>query len=121
MGAKAAVSSMTLPASAHIRASLRLQPTEEGGRKRPIRTGYRPNCMIFSADGSRDEEYRDAVVHLESGDSLGPGESTTVRLQPALPDGWSAVAPGTRIDLCEGDRVIGTATVTELWPEGQGD
>lgn len=105
-----------LPMAAYIRAELQMKTTALGGRSRPIVSGYRPNCWLggFTVDGER--EYRDAVVYLESVGALEPGSSALVRLQPALPDLWTGVTTGSVIEVCEGSRVVGEATVIELFP-----
>ncbi|MGQ0744346.1 MAG: hypothetical protein ACT4OS_08450 [Acidimicrobiales bacterium] len=103
------------PLGAYIRAQLRMKPTDDGGRSRPIASGYRPNCWLggFTADGER--AYYDAVVYLESADALEPGLSALIRLQPAFPDLWNDVTRGSVIDVCEGSRIVGEATVVELF------
>ena len=45
-----------------------------------------------------------------------PVDATTVRIQPAFPDLWTDVGVGTISEVCEGSRVVGEATVIELFP-----
>ncbi len=88
-------------------------PSERGGRRAPISSGYRCNCWIGSIeDGER--RYNDATFYLLDVDRLGPGERGRVRVEPHLPEAWSNLAKGLRIELCEGRRVVGIATVTRL-------
>jgi hypothetical protein len=104
------------PATAYVRAHLLLKSSDAGGRRRPIASGYRCNCWHGALTETGKRAYSDAVVYLEHEESLEPGEGTTVRLQPAFPDLWRDVDAGTAIDVCEGSRVVGEATVIELLP-----
>ena len=104
------------PHAAFIRAQLRMKPTSAGGRSRPISSGYRCNCWLGGLTEAGERAYNDAVVYLESVETLEPGSSAFVRLQPAFPDLWTDVTVGLVIDLCEGSRVLGEATVIELFP-----
>jgi hypothetical protein len=104
------------PVTAYIRAHLRLIPSEAGGRRRPIASGYRCNYWLGGLTATGERAYNDAVVYLEESESLQPGEAKTVRIQPAFPDLWSDVDVGSAIDVCEGSRVVGNATVIELFP-----
>ena len=107
---------MPAPPIAFIRANLRMKPTTEGGRSRPIASGYCCNCWLGGQTETGERSYNDAVIHLEATEALEPGSSATVRLQPAFPDLWHEIEPGFVIDVCEGSRVVGQATVLELFP-----
>jgi hypothetical protein len=104
------------PLSAYLRAELILRPTEGGGRRRPISSGYRCNCWIGHHTDDGDRSYNDAVIYLDSADQLHPGEQGVVAIQPAFPDLWNEIGVGSRIEVCEGSRVVGEATVIELFP-----
>lgn len=104
------------PLAAFIQAELRLTPTDDGGRSRPISSGYRCNCWLGGLTEGGDRTYNDAVIYLESAEELRPGSSAIARLQPAFPDLWTDVAIGDVIDVCEGSRIVGQATVIELFP-----
>lgn len=107
---------MPPPLAAYIRADLRLRAPDAGGRRRPISSGYRCNCWFGALDDTGQHTYNDAIIFLENDGILKPGDSATVRIQPAFPDLWTKVGVGTVIQLCEGLRVIGEATVIELFP-----
>lgn len=104
-----------IPMSAFVRARLSLKGTEEGGRSRPIATGYRPSFWL-GAIVNGERAYSDAAVYLEGIEQLEPGETAVVRLRPSLPDDWRDIEVGSEIELCEGRRVLGVATVVELFP-----
>ena len=99
-----------MPAAAFIRATLAMRRTDAGGRRRPIASGYRCDCRLESLV----DEYTGAAVYLERATSLGPGEIGLIRLFPAFPHKWQDISPGSVVDLCEGPRVIGVATVVEV-------
>lgn len=118
MGAKGgAVIMSPFPPAAYIRVQLQMRRTEDGGRHRPIHSGYRPNCWIGRTTATGEREYSDAVVFLESAAVLHPGEVATARLQPARPESWEMVDVGSRVDVCEGHRVIAEAEVLDLFPD----
>lgn len=104
------------PFAAFIRAELRMKPTEAGGRRRPISSGYRCNCWFGELTEAGERSYHDAVIYLEAEENLRPGSSSLVRLHPAFPDSWTGLTVGSVIDVCEGSRVVGEATVVELFP-----
>lgn len=108
----------TLPLAAFIDAEVRLLPSAEGGRQSPIASGYRCNCWVGHVqEGQR--VYNDATFYLLESDELKPGETGRVRVQPHHPDDWSHLTVGFQFELCEGPRVIGVATVIELFPAPQ--
>ena len=109
---------MTVPADRFLLAQLSLLPTQFGGRRRPIASGFRPNFR-FHRSPTKSFEYLDAAIHLEGVQWLHPGEVSIVRLQPAFPDLWEELFEGALIDVSEGPRVIGTARVLELWSRGE--
>lgn len=98
---------------AFIRAELSLRTTAEGGRRRPVVSGYRPNFWIGHLSRGK-RVYNDGMILLEGIEQLEPGSSAIARIQPALPDLWSHMMVGTTIDVCEGSRVVGTARVIEV-------
>jgi translation elongation factor EF-Tu-like GTPase len=107
----------SFPPAAFIRVRLQMCETDKGGRHRPIHSGYRPNCWIGRTTAAGEREYSDAAVLLESEDLLRPGEVGIARLQPARPEYWQAVDVGSRIEVCEGHRVVAVADVLELFPD----
>jgi hypothetical protein len=104
------------PGAAYIRAELRMTPSAAGGRSRPISSGYRCNCWLGGFTETGERSYNDAVIYLESVEVLEPGSSAVVRLQRAFPDLWTDVTTGSLIGVCEGSRVVGKASVIELFP-----
>jgi hypothetical protein len=98
----------------HVEARLTLRATAEGGRKGPIFTDYRPDWNVGNRTETGVMEINGAPVTLEDCASLAPGETGTVRLHPLWRDAWMRVRPGAQIDMHEGAKVVGTATVTRV-------
>ncbi|HET9449632.1 MAG TPA: hypothetical protein VFO83_02055 [Aggregicoccus sp.] len=95
-----------------ILARLRLLTTEEGGRKGPIASDYRPDWNI----GNRHEgrlELNGGRVFLEDREWLHPGEESVVRVEPLVSDRWMHVTPGMQMAMHEGSHICGVATVLE--------
>jgi elongation factor Tu len=85
------------------RAELYLLTQREGGRARPIRSGYRPQLFIGATD---------VTAMLEVGDAeLAPGARAEVALALDKP---VALEPGIRFALREGGRTIGAGVITTL-------
>lgn len=95
----------------YIEARLTLLPTEDGGRRTPIFTDYRPSWNIGNRAEDDTIELNDARVSLEDCKSLLPGHMGTVRLHPLLPDEWRRVREGDNLDMHEGARIVGRAVV----------
>lgn len=98
----------------YVRAELTLLATEEGGRKGPFASGYRPQWDL----GDRTEDgaiaFSDAEVWLEDELALSPGCTAVVRLHPFFPEFWSGVREGSLLGLYEGNRRLGEARVVEV-------
>jgi hypothetical protein len=101
----------TLQELPFIRGEVRLKRTSEGGRKTQIRSGYRCNCWIGGHTGEGQRVYNDAMIDLESQTELEPGGSAAAKLYPTQPASWSGLAVGDVIELCEGPRTVGEATL----------
>jgi hypothetical protein len=55
----------------------------------------------------------DAPMVIEGSDWLDLGAEATVRVCPLRPELWVGVGPGHRMEMREGRRVVGVATVIE--------
>lgn len=101
--------------AAFIEADVELLASDQGGRRSPIASGYRCNCWLGKVDHGQ-RVYNDATFHIMDEERLEPGAVGRVRVQPHDPDAWSGLAPGSTFEMCEGPRLIGTATVRGLFP-----
>jgi translation elongation factor EF-Tu-like GTPase len=107
--------------SAFVEAEITLLTPEEGGRRSAIRSGYRPNFRLDHVDGEVRGTH-DATIWLHGTDALSPGSTARARVYPHVPDSWSDVTAGSRLELREGARVVGRAVVivTSWEPSGHG-
>lgn len=99
----------------YIRARLRLLSTEDGGRTTPIASGYRSHWG-FPPDVHPDAHNAPLTKESGPGQGLDPGDEILVRLHPLAPALWPPTAPGLRLILLEGSRVIGHAEIIEAVP-----
>lgn len=100
----------------YYRADLTMRTTDEGGRHKPIASGFRSSWDIGQRTPEGEPTLNDAPLVLEDRESLAPGEQATIRLYPIFEEYWSEVRLGQTVALCEGRRVIGTAIITD-WVE----
>ncbi len=89
---------------ASFEGELRLLATEEGGRRSPVSSGYRPTALL---DGERHE-----VAIYFDGAPIRPGAMTPVTVIPMRIDFWRRLEVGERITVVEGKRAIGDLVVT---------
>jgi hypothetical protein len=102
--------------SGYVRAKLRLLGTEEGGRKHPFVSGYRPQWDLGHCTEDGRVAFNDAEVWLEDELKLDPGSTAVVRLHPFFPEHWDVVGEGSVLGLYEGHRKLGEASVLEVVP-----
>ena len=94
-----------------IEATLTLRRTEDGGRRAPIRSGYRPNWWLPDEAG---HAWAGGTVALVDASELAPGETGPVRIYPFAPDDWDGTTAGSIVEMCEGPVLIGKATVIRV-------
>lgn len=90
-----------------------MRRTEDGGRRMPIRSGYRPNWWL---PGEAGHVWAGGSVELVDAAELAPGAAATVRIYPFVPEVWEGIGIGSPLEMCEGPVLIGKATVTEVVP-----
>lgn len=93
-----------------LRTQFQLLPTEQGGRRRPIVSGYRPDWDLGNT-WLGEPTINGGQVLLLGVDELRPGDACEVRIEPLAPEFWCAVRVGSVIATREGSRVVGHATV----------
>ena len=97
----------------YVGAHLSLLAATEGGRTKPVFTGYRSSWDV----GNRlrgELVLNDGPLTLEECESVQPGGSARIRIHPLDIPSWRLVRSGQVIHLHEGSRRYGSATVTEL-------
>jgi elongation factor Tu len=98
----------TLSQHANIAASIYVLKEEEGGRKKPFVTGYRPQCFIRTADVA-------AEVTLPESVKMGmPGDNLNIKLKLAFP---LPVTTGLRFALREGGKTIAAGVISDILPD----
>jgi hypothetical protein len=95
-----------------IRASVR--STAEGGRIKPIWSGYRPQVRVIRNDAER--LLGDAVLTWQNADHVQPGAEGLAVLIPMQQSNWGSVGLGSALELLEGQLVSASAIVTEILP-----
>jgi translation elongation factor EF-Tu-like GTPase len=84
---------------------------DRGGRATPIRSGYRPLCVVNQPDGG---EVVIGLCELQLSEQLRPGDSGEGRLSFSVEvsqEVRSLLGVGSRFTLAEGRRPIGSAEV----------
>lgn len=94
-----------------FKVELRMHTTEEGGRKVPINSGYRPTWV-----GNNKPMQNCGVVYLPL-PTLGLGHIRNVFLQPLVFRAWDSVRIKDRLRCFEGPREVGIATVLAIYDE----
>ncbi len=100
----------SLRAHQRFTAVLHLLPAAEGGRRTPVRSGYRPQFYVRTTDVSGELDFGgsgggDAVA------SARPGETVQVSVALGQP---VALDAGQTFAIREGGRTVGAGTVTAL-------
>ena len=78
---------------------------EEGGRHTPFFTGYRPQFYFRTTDVTGVAKLPDGV------EMVMPGDNTQVSVELITP---IAMEKGLRFAICEGGRIVGSGTVSEI-------
>lgn len=92
---------------------VRLVGTSDGGRGRPVSSGYRPAWR-----SARKPSWNDAALQLDGIDSLAPGAKARGWVLPGVPTSWAGqIVRGDVLEGAEGSRIVAIATVVEvtLW------
>ena len=92
----------------HIEGEVTFIPTEAGGRRNPVSSGYRPQFYYDGLDWDAIQEYPD-VEHVNPGDTARVIFSF---LKPVAHRG--TVTPGMMFLIGEGSRTVGYGKVTHI-------
>jgi elongation factor Tu len=86
-------------------ARVRLLPADEGGRHTPIRSGYRPQVYLRTADVVGD-------IGLGSNESASPGDTVEIVVELGKP---VPLEVGLGFAIREGGRTVGAGTITDVY------
>jgi ribosomal-protein-serine acetyltransferase len=104
-----------IPQSLVMRLSLDLVPSDRAGRRRPVVDGYRASMSFGQRRRGIKPVVHDAIVVLEHGSMLAPGQRGLARawvLMPAeLP---RSVGIGSVFTLLESDQIVGRAEILAM-------
>lgn len=91
-----------------IEAEIRFLTTEEGGRRTPARSGYRPQFYYDGQDWAAHQEYPDVEwVH--------PGETARTLLRFLSPDAHlGRIHVGMEFEVREGAQLVGRGRITKI-------
>jgi translation elongation factor EF-Tu-like GTPase len=99
---------MSANAKFHIEARISFLTAEEGGRKTPARSGYRPQFHYEGQDWVAMQEYIDK-------EEAYPGDTVTTRLSFLSPEEHRGrLRPGMEFQIREGQRVVANGVVTKI-------
>ncbi|HEY4179503.1 MAG TPA: DUF5063 domain-containing protein [Kofleriaceae bacterium] len=96
-----------------FRVRLRLLAAGEGGRSKPIFSGYRPDWDLGNS-WLGQPTINGGQVFLEDRDELAPGAEGLARIEPIASELWGRVRVGSVIAMREGKPVVGYAAVLEI-------
>jgi ribosomal-protein-serine acetyltransferase len=104
-----------VPQGLVLRLSLELAPSDRGGRRQPVRDGYRASMSFGQRRRGTEPVTHDAVLVLEHGVTLAPGECGVARAWVLMPDELPrSVSVGSVFTLLEGDRIVGRAELLAM-------
>jgi ribosomal-protein-serine acetyltransferase len=104
-----------VPQSLVLRLSLDLVASDRGGRRRPVADGYRASMSFGQRRRGIEPVVHDAIVVLEHGSTLGPGERGLARAWVLMPDELPrSVRVGSVFTLLEGDRIVARAEILAM-------
>jgi hypothetical protein len=94
-----------------LEAEIDLLPTDQGGRRRPMPNGFRPTLWFGETGPTGEPELHSAVLRLKRRDELAPGKHGRVLISPLAFETWPQVKSGTRFDIYDGGRIVGSGVL----------
>lgn len=104
-----------VPQNLVLRLVLDLVPSDRGGRRRQLLDGYRASMSFGQRRRGIEPVVHDAIVVLEHGSTLAPGQRGPARAWVLMPDELPrSVGVGSVFTLLEGDRIVGRAEILAM-------
>jgi elongation factor Tu len=93
----------------NLKATITLFPTEQGGRKKPVYTGYRPSFAFNT------EKHYSGEIKLIARKELQPGQTSKayIKLLPAKTIRKN-LKPADAFSINEGNKTIGSGVIEEV-------
>jgi len=93
----------------HVEADVHFLRSEEGGRSRPVCSGYRDQCYYEHRDWDAQQEFPDV-------EQVRPGDTARALISFLSPDAHRGrVTPGMAFEVREGPRTIGHGRITRIF------
>ena len=107
-----------VPQSVVLRLSLDLVPSDRGGRRQPVRDGYRASMSFGRRRRGIEPVVHGAIVILEHGAMLAPGRRGLARAWVLMPGELpQSVGVGSVFTLLEGDHIVGRAEILAMYSD----
>lgn len=107
-----------VPENLVLRLALHLAGSDRDGRRRPLLDGYRASMSFGRRRRGTEPIVHDAVIVLEQGLSLAPGQRGLARAWVLMPEELPrSVGTGSVFTLLEGDRIIGRAEILAMYSD----
>jgi hypothetical protein len=104
-----------VPQSLVLRLSLDLVPSDRAGRRGPVVDGYRASMSFGQRRRGIEPVVHDAIVVLEHGSTLAPGQQGLARAWVLMPDELPrSVGVGSVFAFLEGDQIVGRAEILTI-------
>lgn len=104
-----------VPQSLVLRLALDLVASDRAGRRRPLADGYRASMSFGQRRRGIEPVVHDAIIVLEHGSTLAPGERGIARAWVLMPDELPrSVGVGSVFTLLEGDRIVARAEILAM-------
>lgn len=94
-----------------VRAIVRLLPTEQGGRARPVAGSWRPNHNFFDAD---NRQMATGLMEVSQANPLSPGEERLLDIQFIAWPNDVAFVVGKEWRIQEGAQLVGWGKIVNV-------
>lgn len=93
----------------NLKATITLFPTDQGGRKKPVYTGYRPSFAFNT------EKHYSGEIELIAREELQPGQTSKayIKLLPAKTIRKN-LKPADAFSITEGNKTVGSGVIEEV-------
>ena len=108
-------SRIAIPQGMVLRLALDLVPSDRGGRRGPVIDGYRASMSFGQRRRGVEPVVHDAIVVLEDGSALAPGQRGLARAWVLMPDELPrSVGVGSVLALLERDQIVGRGEILAI-------
>jgi ribosomal-protein-serine acetyltransferase len=107
-----------VPQGLVLRLALDLVASDRAGRRRPLADGYRASMSFGQRRRGIEPVVHDAIIVLEHGVTLAPGQRGIARAWVLMPDELPRrVTVGSVFTLLEGDRIVARAEILAMYSD----